>query len=434
MFTTVLILTILLLTLAGLCNVVLYSLHEFSRSRLEQICRQHQKEERLGAILRHDPELMLPFRFGFLFFLMGGFGGFLTTWTLFHDKDPVMVGSLEFWLGTFVYYVGSVLVLQILLFAIARAAGEAILFHLWPAIILLAKLGNPLKWFAQRTDLLIHRLFGVEEKDPTDPNTITEELQTVIDEGQRGGILESGAGRMLSRVMEIQDQDVASVMTPRTDMVCIQAETSLEDARSQLLDAGHSRIPIYGESPDDVIGVLYAKDLLDHLSQPEPERKSLPDIVREPLYIPETASVDKLLETMKTKHIHMAIVLDEYGGVAGLITMEDILEEIVGEISDEYDEEEDEPIRELAPGIIEIDARVHIDDLNEQFDFELPEDGDFDTIGGFVFTQLGRIPQLQETLTWQNLRMTILNADKRKIISLKIEVDESLVTSSVDQN
>jgi CBS domain containing-hemolysin-like protein len=183
---------------------------------------------------------------------------------------------------------------------------------------------------------------------------------------------------------------------------------------------------VIGESTDDIKGILYAKDLLQYVDCPPDEMPSISEICRDAMYVPETTGVDRLLETMNRKRVHMAIVLDEYGGVAGLVTMEDLLEEIVGEIVDEDDEEEVDPVRRLSPTINEVDGRVHIDDLVEEFNYDLPEDRDFDTIGGFVFSQLGRIPEVSETLEYGKLRFTILEADPRRILKLRIECDDSL--------
>jgi CBS domain containing-hemolysin-like protein len=169
--------------------------------------------------------------------------------------------------------------------------------------------------------------------------------------------------------------------------------------------------------------------LLRHL-EADGERVQLADIVRVPLYIPETTGIDLLLERMKRERFHLAIALDEYGGVVGLVTLEDILEEIVGDIVDEFDPAEEEPIQRIDERTTELDARVHIDDLNEQFQFGLPEDEDYDTIGGFVFSQLGHVPAANESLTWGPLRLTVLEADQRKIIKLRIEVDESLLAAA----
>ena len=193
-----------------------------------------------------------------------------------------------------------------------------------------------------------------------------------------------------------------------------------------MLQAGHSRIPVIGETTDDILGILYAKDLLRHIDGVNGRQLTLKEIVREPFYVPEATGIDKLLEMMKRERVHMAIVVDEYGGVAGLVSMEDILEEIVGEIVDEYDAAEETGIVTVGPDIIDVDSRVHIGDLNEQFQLDLPEDADYETVGGFVFRQLGRIPTDGDEFTWGRLRVTVKKADKRRIHKIRLQRDESL--------
>ena len=215
-------------------------------------------------------------------------------------------------------------------------------------------------------------------------------------------------------------------MTPRTEMMCVAADCTLEEARVSLIEAGHSRMPVIGDSTDDVLGILYAKDLLKAL---EPHRTGEPiavlrDIIRDPLYVPLTTPIPALLELMKRQKVHIAIVNDEYGGVSGLVTMEDILEEIVGEIADEYDEDDqsEDDIRTVSPSIIETEGRVRLDELNRRFDYGLPPSDDFDTIGGFAFSHIGRMPSAGETLDWERLRLTILEADARRIQRVRIEL------------
>jgi putative hemolysin len=205
-------------------------------------------------------------------------------------------------------------------------------------------------------------------------------------------------------------------------MFCIDVETSVEDARRLIIESGHSRVPVIGEKIDDVLGMLYSKDLLSALDPQLPRQPVLREIIRDPVYIPDTTGIPAVLELMQRQRVQIAIVTDEYGGVAGLVTMEDILEEIVGEIDDEYDKEEiDTEIQVVSPTITEVDGRVHIDDLNDRFGYQLPDDGEFDTIGGFVFSQLGRIPSEGEVLNWDQLTLTVLAADQRRINRLRIE-------------
>ena len=278
---------------------------------------------------------------------------------------------------------------------------------------------------------MAHRMAGIPEEDDGELTTITEEIRSVVDEGQREGLLELEAGTMIQRVMDLQEEDVASIMTPRTDMFTIQIETSLDEARRQVVEAGYSRVPVIGESTDDIVGVLYARDMLKY-SDFNGSAPALKEVVREPFYIPETKGIADLLETMKRRHVQFAIVVDEYSGVAGLVTMEDVLEEIVGEIADEYDEAEEELITTDGAGHTEVDARVHIDDLNEKFHFDLPEDGDFDTVGGFALAEFGRIPQQGESFQWRDWRFTVLDADKRRLSRISIDADPATVDSQPD--
>lgn len=413
------------------------SLLLFSRSKLETYSIDRNATPRFEHILKEDERV----QFSWLLLTVITatvlvsvvIWDFATPHGVLETEQPEVVTELEFVGITLVGILIAVIVQVVLPRAIARVAAESILFHTWPVIWAVHLAMKPMQMLNARFDTLIHRLAGVQNRDEEDAEMIAEEIRTVIDEGQREGVLESGATQMIARVMELQQEDVASVMTPRTDMVCISHETSVDQARAELLDAGHSRVPIIGESTDDILGILYAKDLLLKITENGNAPKTLVEIAREPLYVPETTGIDKLLETMKRDRVHIAIVLDEYGGVAGLVTMEDILEEIVGEITDEYDEEEQEQIKEVEPGIHDVDARVHIDDLNEMFSYELPEDGDYDTIGGFVFSQLGRIPKKNEQFTWEKLQITVLDADKRKLIKLRIKYDASLVIVAAEE-
>src|SRR5690606_12372710 len=168
---------------------------------------------------------------------------------------------------------------------------------------------SPILWLCYRFDALVHRVAGVEQPEEGDAATLTEEIRTVVDEGQREGVLRSEARTMIHRVMELQEVDVADIMTPRTAMVCLESDQSLDDARKLLLEAGHSRVPVIGKTTDDIVGMLYAKDLLRFLEPRESERTTLEQIVRQPFYVPETMGIDTLLKTFKKERVHLAIVL-----------------------------------------------------------------------------------------------------------------------------
>ena len=192
-----------------------------------------------------------------------------------------------------------------------------------------------------------------------------------------------------------------------------------------VIRSGFSRVPVIRDRVDEIVGILYARDLLAFAAErpDEVHDASVESIVRDVLYIPESQGIDNLLDSMRQQKVHMAIVVDEYSGVSGLVTLEDILEEIVGEITDEYDHDALPMLERVAEGRTEVDARIHIDELNDEFGLDLPEDEDFDTVGGFLLSRFGRIPKKGEYQHWQNLKLTVLEADDRRLIRVLVEVE-----------
>ena len=223
---------------------------------------------------------------------------------------------------------------------------------------------------------------------------------------------------MIASIFELHDSDAAEVMTPRTDMVCIEADASLEELRTLATRCGFSRIPVFRKTRDNIIGVVHVKDLLANGDG----KTRAGGVAQKPCFVPETKHVHELLQEFRDQKIHMAIVLDEYGGTAGIITLEDIVEEIVGEIEDEYDEEPAEPIQRIDRHTIECDGRLPIDDLNDALDIEVPEDESYDTVSGFVAAVLGHIAAEGEGCRWRNVEFTVLSATDRAIRRLHVAV------------
>lgn len=404
-----------------------YSLRNFSRSRLASVCKAGGDMERFGDILKQDESALASCEMLLVFALAPAIA--LLAWRF--DAGPQ-----TFWATMaaelLAITVVAVLLLVVAPLSIANVFGESILFRCWPVIRFLTLIARPLTYVSWRIDTLFHRIAGRRDPEPDTVETFTDELQSVVDEGEREGLVESRSGRMIQRVMELREDDVRAVMTPRTDIVVIPSSADWDQARSTILESGHSRIPVVEGTPDKILGILYARDLLEH-SQPETTGRKLTEIVRTPRYVPESTSIDYLLERMKRERFHMAVVLDEYGGVAGLVTLEDILEEIVGEIADEFDDDEEEQIHRINDDTTDVDARVRVDDLNEIFDYGLPEESDFDTVGGFVFSKLGHVPAPNETFTWRNLQFTVLDADERRIGKLRIHIDRKLVATEEER-
>jgi CBS domain containing-hemolysin-like protein len=416
----------LLMVVACLSALGCDALREFSYSRLEELCTKRGVPARFGRILKMQGEALLALEF-LLTLATLSLATVMCSWIGWPEVEAgesLGVSTFHFILRYAIFAALAFTAADLLPWTIARVASEQFLCRFWPLIEGLQTILSPLLWFATQLDRYAHRLTGRINTESDESSIIEEEIRSVVEEGEREGVLESGSTAMIQRVMQIHDEDVGAIMTPRTEMDCVSADLTLEEARLQLIESGHSRIPVIGDSTDDVLGILYAKDLLKAVA-PTRSGNSIPvlrDIIREPTFVPVTTAIPSMLELMKRQKVHLAIVHDEYGGVAGLVTMEDILEEIVGEIADEYDDVQmADEIRELDDLTVEVSARVRLDELNRRFDYGLPEDGEFDTLGGFVFSQKGSMPSQGETLNWHDLKMTVLNADARVLKRLRID-------------
>ncbi|KPJ75325.1 MAG: hypothetical protein AMS14_03775, partial [Planctomycetes bacterium DG_20] len=253
-------------------------------------------------------------------------------------------------------------------------------------------------------------------------NDIEEEIVSVADEGEREGAIEEGQVDMIENVLKLRRADASQIMTPRTDIVSLDARQSVEAARRLIAQSGYSRIPATRGNLDTIVGILYAKDLLDRAADEEAGHLTVEDVMRTALFVPETKPLDELLREFQANKVHMAVVLDEYGGTSGLVTIEDVVEEIVGEIVDEHEPEPPRAIRRVAERTFEVEARVRIDELNDALNVDLPEDDDYETVGGFVLSRLGYIPEAGESLEHNGLRITVLEAEVRRIRRLKIDL------------
>jgi len=219
------------------------------------------------------------------------------------------------------------------------------------------------------------------------------ELRELVDMAEERGVVESGERNMIHSVFELGDTIAREVMVPRTDVVWIERTKTVRQALALALRSGFSRIPVIGENVDDVVGVVYLKDLVRRSQNGNDSRgPRVEELMRTPTFVPESKPVDELLRDMQAQRIHIAIVVDEYGGFAGLLTIEDILEEIVGEIADEHDRFQRPPVEELSDGSMRVTARLPVEDLAELFGVELPEDDDVETVGGLLARELGRVP------------------------------------------
>jgi len=244
-----------------------------------------------------------------------------------------------------------------------------------------------------------------------------KELQEAINSSEEQGILNESEGDMLQSIFEFGDTLVREVMVPRTDMVCCPADATLSQFLELIIRSGHSRVPLYEGSTDRIVGVVYAKDLLRNWGANDSTLK-LGEVMRTPYFIPETKRIEDLLMDFRTRKVHMAIAVDEYGGTSGLITIEDLLEEIVGDIQDEYDLE-DPWVQPQEDGTLLVDARANVEELEEYYGIEIPRDK-FDTVGGYLFHLLGNVPQAGEKINDNGLVMMVEESDERKIGMVRV--------------
>ena len=261
-------------------------------------------------------------------------------------------------------------------------------------------------------DALLRRLMGVQHG--LTPADAEERLRHLV-EGNTD--LEEDEREMIASVIELGEQPVREVMVPRIDIVAAPDRSTVRDVLDRIVESGHSRIPIYDSSIDNITGVIYAKDLLKFLRD-GPQDAPVQPLAREPSYVPETKKVDELLHEMQQRHVHLAVVVDEYGGTAGLITIEDLIEEIVGEIQDEYDVEE-AMIEEVSDSEALFDARVSIRDVNDTLDLDI-EDEDFDTLGGLLYHELGKVPNVGDEVRVDGALVEVLTTTGRRVRKVRV--------------
>ena len=276
----------------------------------------------------------------------------------------------------------------------------------------------PLATVALGLSNLLIRPFGLTATFAA-PMITEEELRAMLEASAQSGAIEEDEKEIIRNVISFGDTDVRQVMTPRIDVKAVDADAGLPALLELIVESGHSRIPVYENSVDTIVGIVHAKDLLPALARGERTVDVRP-LMRLPLVVPENRRVDDLLDEFRRSSVQMAIVQDEYGGTAGLVTIEDLLEELVGEIQDEYDRE-DAQFQTLEPNVYRIDARMAIDDLNDLLDLDLPHE-DFDTIGGFVFGQFGRQPDTGEAVRYENLEFTVEKTDGRRVDQIKLVI------------
>lgn len=307
--------------------------------------------------------------------------------------------------------------------AIAKTVPIGSVLRSWYILRLISLLNPIIHWFVDSVWEVTRRLTGANLPKSESSTIVEEQLLRSIEHSQREGSIPAEAAEMMENVVDLGDTDVGEIMTPRTDVKGIELTNNIGAIRTFVLESGHSRIPVYEENLDQILGILYVKDMIGFLGS-DTNGFELKNILRKPIVVPDTKPVQELLADFQTSEVHMAVVIDEYGGTAGLVTIEDILEEIVGEIRDEHDDSEaDEPeFQRVSETIIEVDGRFNLDDFNDELGLELPEDEEYDTIAGFILATIGHVPLQGESVETAGMKITAIEVSETQIIRLSVVI------------
>jgi CBS domain containing-hemolysin-like protein len=287
---------------------------------------------------------------------------------------------------------------------------------------------RPLIWFLNGFAGIILKILGMQAVSASDLHS-AEELQLILEQGKESGALDSTEHEMIQNVFDFKDRVVKNIMVPRTQIAALEINTPGSELVNMVITEGYSRLPVYTDTVDNIIGVVHAKDILPLLNSHKPV--ILKDIIREAYFIPESKRINDLLTELQLKRIQIAIVLDEFGGTAGMVTLEDIVEELVGEIQDEYDEEV--PIVEkITENEFIVNCMASIADVNEHLPIELPEDETYDSVAGYINLIFGKIPEIGESAKADGYQFTILKKTDRMVVSSKLEVLTPPVPESIN--
>jgi len=315
--------------------------------------------------------------------------------------------------------------------SLALRYNEGLSLHLARPVSFLTKILRPLIGSLTLVSRLLLRV-STRGKGVRGPFVTEEELLLLLAVGEKEGVVEEEERQMIHGILEMTDKAVREVMVPRVDIVGLEESRSTRELIALIIDSGHSRIPIYEQSLDNIVGVIYAKDLLRAGVRSNHET-SLRRLVREPYYTPEAKHVGELLREMQERKVHMAIVVEEHGGTAGLVTFEDLIEEIVGPVRDEYDEAEQEEIQFISDHEVRVSARVSIDDVKEMLHLKI-DDVDADSIGGLVYAMLGEIPKAGATMTIGDATLTVESVRRQSIQTVRISSDKPFVRDRTDED
>jgi CBS domain containing-hemolysin-like protein len=277
---------------------------------------------------------------------------------------------------------------------------------------------QPAIWLLNGSANFLLKLVGIPPSSTTELLHSPEELQIIVDEGAKSGIFNKTEQELITSIFEFSNTTAKEIMVPRTDVVAINYDTPRDRLIQIVTEEGYSRMPVYKDSIDNIVGLIYTKDLISLLEHRD--LIVLQDIIRPPYFVPDAIKISKLMKELQDRKMHMAVVIDEFGGTQGIVTMEDILEEIVGEIHDEYDEVLKD-VEQSTDGAALVNARMNIKDFNEKFEVEIPDEPEYETMSGFLSKITGHIPELNEEISYNNIQFTVVKKSQRRIRQVRVK-------------
>lgn len=407
-----------LLLLASLAAVQARAVRGAQRHRIQEMCRRRGRPERYAEILAGSETI------AFVAASVVVIAAVVATLLAARSAVSIIAGSFAWELSALAGWILiSWLMLVVVPLLVTKFLGARFVVATWsiwkPVVAAIAPVVGLLAAAATALQRVLSRRRDEAAEGPQD------ELRLVVDEAHREGRLPGAARAMIEGVMGLDEVRVAQIMTPRTQVISIPVAMPWNEVVRTASESGHTRLPVWGRSPDDIVGILHTRELLAQFATGAASAAAAPpalqQLLRPPYFVPESMSVQKLLRELQRGKTHLAVVTDEFGGVSGVVTIEDALEEIVGEIADEHDEAFSDGMRKVSDDVCEVLGHVRIANVNERLGLRLPEEADFETVGGFVFHEFGRIPHVGDTLTTHGVTLEVLAATRRRVDLVRIE-------------
>jgi len=400
--------------LAFFFSTMTYSLREFSRGRLAEFLGRRDADQWFEPITENTTDLI------FLTAVFRQFSNIMIWVLVFASFEQTLYSPLvRYAMTVSVAGVIAIFVAITIPHAAAKYSGAELVGFFAPVLHLMRRIFYLLPKLSHGTDDVVRRALGAPEHD--NESEIEDDILSAVEEGEKEGVVDEQEREMIESVIEFRDSTAEHIMTSRSDVIALSADATLDQVKHAIEESRHSRIPVYEQSLDHIIGILHARDLINLLGVSNPEF-SIRGIIRPAIYVPETKPLSDLLSDFRHQKVHFAVVLNEYGSTSGIVTLEDVLEELVGEMSDEHDTDEPAMLKKIDEKTIDADGRIRIEDLNRLAGLNLSEDAGYETLAGFLTTCLARIPEKGAVYEQDKVRYTVLDAEPQRVKRVKIEV------------